>query len=147
MKHPEKDTEPRKTPAADPVSSRTWLAQSVTVRRSGRKFTPPTDVIEFPDRLVVLVEIAGMRAEDFQITLLNNRLIVHGARERPPFDNPAYHQVEIGFGQFRVEISLPWPILQDEVSAAYGEGFLQVDLPRRGSEQITVIDADAETQE
>jgi HSP20 family protein len=147
MKHPEKDAESPKTPAVDPVSSRTWLAQSVTVRRSNRKFTPPTDVIEFPDRLVVLVEIAGMRAEDFQLTLFNNRLIVHGIRERPPFDNPAYHQVEIGFGEFRIEINLPWPILQDEVSAAYGEGFLQVDLPRRGSEQITVIDANAETQD
>jgi len=131
----------------DRITEEVWAVQTVMVRRASRRFTPPTDVIEFPDRLVVLIEIAGMQTEDFQITLLNRNLIVSGFRNRPPFDNPAYHQVEIGFGEFRVEIGLPWPVQQDEVGATYGEGFLQIDLPRLATEQIQITTANNEEQE
>lgn len=127
-----------------------WSVQAVMVRRSSRKFTPPTDVIEFADRLVVLVEIAGMRTSDFQITLHHRQLVISGYRDRPPFDNPAYHRVEIGFGEFRVEVSLPWPVLPEEVSASYGDGFLQVDLPRLQPEHmhsIDVVDMDEEEED
>lgn len=117
-----------------------WSVQSVMVHRSSRKFTPPTDVIEFPDRLVVLAEIAGMRTSDFQIALHNRQLAISGFRDRPPFDNPAYHRVEIGFGEFRIEVDLPWPVLQDQVTASYGDGFLQVDLPRMQPEHMTSVD-------
>jgi HSP20 family protein len=143
MRNPKKE----QSLSQDRITEEVWAVQTVMIRRANRRFTPPTDVIEFPDRLVVLIEIAGMRTEDFQITLLNRNLIVNGFRNRPPFDNPAYHQVEIGFGEFRVEIGLPWPVQQDEVNASYGEGFLQIDLPRLGTEHIHVTTADNEEQE
>jgi HSP20 family protein len=147
MKDP-KDDKPSPSPGEDRVSTGAWsVVQSMTMRGSNRKFAPPTDVIEFPDRLVVLVEIAGMRAEGFQLTLLSHKLVISGVRERPPYDHPAYHQVEIDFGEFRVEVGLPWPVNQDDVDAAYGEGFLQVDLPRRDPETIPIVDITATDDE
>jgi HSP20 family protein len=128
-------------------SDRRWVVQGYMVFRPNSHFNPPTDVIEFNDKLVVLVEIAGMRANEFNITLLNNRLVVTGTRERPAFQSPAYHQVEIGYGEFRVEIALPWAVEQDEVSANYREGFLQVELPRRPDKQIRIINVDTEHED
>ncbi len=146
MKRQKKDIEPSALPQSR-FTEEIWAVQTVRVWRANRKFAPPTDVIEFPDRLVVLIEIAGMRTGDFQIALHNRSLIVSGTRERPPFDNPAYHRVEIGFGEFRVEIPLPWPVDQDQVSASYGEGFLQIDLPRLAGDHAHTIDLNIPEQE
>lgn len=139
MKRQKKDIDSSALPPAR-FTEEIWAVRSVMVRRTSRTFAPPTDVIEFPDRLVVLIEIAGMRTADFQIALHNRNLIVSGIRERPPFDNPAYHRVEIGFGEFRVEIPLPWSVDQDQVGATYGEGFLQIDLPRAAGDGKLIID-------
>src|SRR5688500_4139881 len=121
---------------------RRWVVQGYMIFRPNSQFTPPTDVIEFSDRLTVLMEIAGMRAGEFSVTLTNNRLIVSGTRERPSFSGAAYHQVEIGYGDFRLEIMLPWPVSQDEVSANYRDGFLQIELPRRPDKAIRIINVE-----
>lgn len=132
----------------DPLSERQtgdrrWVVQGYMIFRPNAQFTPPTDVMEFSDKLVVLMEIAGMKAGDFSVSLTSNQLIVSGTRERPLFADGAYHQVEIGYGEFRVEVTLPWPVDQDDVSAAYREGFLQIELPRRADRAVRIIDVNA----
>ncbi|MCL4246569.1 MAG: Hsp20/alpha crystallin family protein [Anaerolineae bacterium] len=126
-------------PESNQSTGQTWRVEGYMVwRGSNRRFSPPTDVIELPGKLVVVVEIAGMRAGDFNVVLLEGRIIITGLRERPVREHAAYHQVEIGYGEFRVEITLPWSIDRDQVSASYREGFLQVELPRRTPVQIHV---------
>jgi HSP20 family protein len=115
---------------------RQWLEYSVW--RPSRQFVPPTDVVEFEDKILVLVEIAALRPADLNITLLDGRLVIAGTRERPPLPNASYHQVEIGYGEFRVELPLHWSIQRDAVSAAYRDGLLEVQLPRQPESQIPV---------
>lgn len=100
------------------------------ILRSSRVFMPPADVIELDDKIVIMIEIAGMRTGDFNLALHKRRLIVSGKRERPQIPHRAYHQVEIGFGNFRIEFILPWHANKHAVSAAYQDGFLQIELPR-----------------
>lgn len=115
--------------------------------RTNRTFVPPTDVVELTDRLVVIVEIAGMEPNGFNITLHNRRLSISGTRTRPELAQPAYHQVEIGFGEFKVEVTLPWSVNRDEVSAAYQHGFLQIELPRKPAETVPVVERNTKEQE
>lgn len=117
------------------------------LRRTNRQFTPPTDVIELESKLFVMVEIAGMRAPDFDITLHNRTLIISGIRDRLPLDSPAYHQVEISYGEFRVELALPWPVDREGISATYQHGFLFIELPRQPAEQVHIVDLSAEEQD
>jgi len=117
---------------------RQWLEYSVW--RPTRQFVPATDVIEFEDKILVLVEIAALRPTDLSITLLDNRLVITGTRERPPMPNGSYYQVEIGYGEFRIELALQWSIQRDGVSAAYRDGLLEVTLPRQPESQIPVND-------
>jgi HSP20 family protein len=112
------------------------------ILRLSRVFIPPADVIELDGKMVIVIEIAGMRSGDFNLALQNHRLIVSGRRERPHFPHRAYHQVEIGFGEFRVEFTLPWDADKDAVSATYQDGFLQIELPRRH-----IMDVHAEEQD
>jgi len=129
--------------SADEYSSRVerrWVIQTYSVWHS-RPFSPPTDVIELHDKLLVQIEIGGMRGSEFNIALLVTQLIISGVRQQPMFENPAYHQVEIGYGEFRIEVPLPWRVNHEAVSAAYHDGFLQISLPR-SEKPTTPGDAD-----
>jgi HSP20 family protein len=111
---------------------------TVLIRHMNRAFSPPTDVIELADKMVIVVEIAGMRSSDLEITLLERHLVISGMRERPQYPNPAYHQVEIAYGEFRIDVTLPWAVNREAVSATYEAGFLQIALPRKTVKTIRI---------
>ena len=108
--------------------------------RSTRTHRPPTDVIELADKILVLVEIAGMQTDDLNISLHERKLTISGSRRKPEHHHAAYHQLEIGFGEFKVELELPWTIEREAVTASYEAGLLAVELPRKTSRTIPVVD-------
>ncbi len=110
-----------------------WL-----VGRNARVWRPPTDVFETDNHIVVQVEIAGMRREDFHITLEERRLSISGARAHAPNTPGAYHQLEVSFGEFRSEIDLPGPIVVDRIEAEYLDGFLRVTLPKAQPRRVEI---------
>jgi HSP20 family protein len=120
----------------------TW---TFMIRHSNRSFSPPTDVIELDDRMLVIVEIAGVRSSELNITLWERHLVISGRRERPQHTNAAYHQVEIGYGEFQIDLALPWAVKRDEVSATYEAGFLQIELPRKAARAIPIVTAAGDT--
>jgi len=98
---------------------------------------PPTDVFENEQEVIVRVEIAGMREDDFSISLTGDRLTVRG--NRPDIQEKlAYHQMEIFFGEFNVEVNLPAPVLADQVVAEYQAGFLRLVFPKDKPKKIQV---------
>jgi HSP20 family protein len=101
---------------------------------------PPTDVYERDERLIVVVEIAGMRDGEFSVVLDGQRMVISGTRQRVAGPDCAYHQLEIPFGEFRTEVSLPWPVTRDDVVATYRDGFLRVELPHVPAQKIQVLD-------
>jgi HSP20 family protein len=115
--------------------------------RPNRQFAPPTDVIETADKLLIIVEIAGMRASDFNIILRNRQLVITGSRQRHGTAVAAYHQVEIGFGEFRIDLNLPWTADRESVTASYELGFLHIEIPRKPAEHIRVVDRNAQEQD
>ena len=104
---------------------------------------PPTDVYENDEGLVVQVEVAGMRSEDFSISLVGQTLVIAGTRADPT-PKQMYHQMEIRFGEFRAEVYLPWRVAPEDVEASYEEGFLKVHLPRPRAQRVPVIEAGQE---
>ena len=102
---------------------------------------PPTDVFETEDAIVVRVEIAGMRDEDFSIQLDGRMLSIHGVRPDAAVRR-AYHQMEIRFGEFSIEIDLPAPVAARQVEAVYDNGFLVVTFPKARPLQIQIEDRD-----
>jgi HSP20 family protein len=103
---------------------------------------PPTDVYESEDQLIVVVEIAGMRNGDFNVTLQGQRLIISGMRQRVAGADCAYHQLEIPFGEFRTVVTVPWPVSRDEVTASYRDGFLRVELPHAPAQTVQIVNVD-----
>lgn len=100
-------------------------------------WSPPTDVYETENNFVVRVEIAGMREEDFEITVENSFLMISGSRPDVP-ERRAYQQMEIRFGKFETVVGIPTPLDLDASHAEYTEGFLTVTLPKAKPNQIEV---------
>jgi HSP20 family protein len=120
-------------------ASRQWVA----VRQSN-VWRPATDVYELEDRLVVLVEIPGMRDGEFSVIIQDRRLFISGVRRRANQERAAFHQMEVRYGEFRTGVALPWIVDRERVSAVYRDGFLRVELPRAVNQQIHIVNVDVE---
>lgn len=110
---------------------------------------PPTDVYETDSTVVVVIEIAGLGAGDYEIMLQGRSLIVSGER-RDPTEKLAYQQMEIRHGQFRTQVHLPWALESTGQQATYENGFLKITLPKAIVRRVpvrTATDAPGEATE
>ncbi len=114
------------------------------VMRQSNVWRPPTDVYELENRLVVMVEIGGMRDGEFNVALQERRLVVSGTRRRAMRDKMAFHQMEVHYGEFRTAVNLPWPVERAQVTATYKDGFLRIELPRAASQQVHIVNVNIE---
>ncbi len=105
--------------------------------RRSTSWRPPTDVFETREAVVVRVEIAGMQETDFTIILDGSNLMIRGMRQDVS-ERRAYHQMEIRFGEFSVDVELPTSVDADNVLAVYQNGFLRVTLPKARPQHIQI---------
>jgi HSP20 family protein len=95
-------------------------------------WSPPADVYETRDSIIVTVAVAGLDDRDVELLLYEDALVVEGRRRLPPpvEAEGVYRAVEIRQGPFRVEIPLDGPVDHERVEAKYEQGLLRVTLPK-----------------
>lgn len=98
---------------------------------------PPTDVYETDSSVVVVIEIAGLGPDDYEISLRGHTLVVAGER-RDAAEKLAYQQMEIRHGRFRTQVHLPWALESSGQAATYENGFLKIILPRATVRRVPV---------
>src|SRR5947209_15916457 len=93
---------------------------------------PLADIRESAEMMTVKIELAGMREEEIEVTLYEDALVVSGERlDDQRSENLYYHEAQIRYGPFRVEVLILSPIDRDGIKARYENGFLWVDLPKQ----------------
>ncbi len=119
------------------METRREVLHAVSWHMRANVWSPPTDVYETEKDYVTRVEIAGMREDDFEVSIENNTLLISGSR---PDNNErrAYQQMEIRFGKFSTAVSLPEPINMEQARAEYKDGFLTVIIPKATPNQVKV---------
>jgi HSP20 family protein len=98
---------------------------------------PPTDVCETEQSYLVDVELSGMRGSEIQVNFTAETLSVRGTREDKK-DRKAYHQMEIAYGEFAVDIVLNAEIEVEKIEAGYSDGFLRIILPKKQPKKIEI---------
>jgi HSP20 family protein len=94
-------------------------------------WSPPVDIFERPDGLVIRAEIPGVQKEEIDVRIENNVLTLHGERRREAgFDESSAHRLERVFGAFTRSFSLPATVDSGKISAAYRDGVLEIVLPK-----------------
>jgi HSP20 family molecular chaperone IbpA len=95
-------------------------------------FRPDVDEYETAATLEVIVDLAGVDEDDFEVHLFEDALIVQGNRRLPESKEAAiYHAASIRQGPFRVELPLPAPVDPERVEARYDRGLLRITLAKR----------------
>jgi HSP20 family protein len=94
-------------------------------------WTPATDVYETEDKVVVTVELPGMKAEDVEVSVEDSTLTISGRREfSDEVKEEHYHRIERRHGSFSRAITLPPQVDTATVDAGFADGVLTVEVPK-----------------
>ncbi len=94
-------------------------------------FTPRLDAVETEHAYEISVDLPGVKAEDVQIEMHEDRLMISGKRHSiEEIQGKQFHRIERSSGSFARSIVLPAPVDQDGIEASYADGVLQVSLPK-----------------
>jgi len=115
----------------NPPASFDWPPARLRMLVQGR-WVPETDVYETADTVEVLVDLAGVDEDDFEVHLFEDALVVEGRRHLPATAAAVYHAAGIRQGLFQVDVPLPAPVDAERVDARYERGVLRITLPKRG---------------
>jgi HSP20 family protein len=95
-------------------------------------WTPPVDILEKKDRIVLSAELPGFTEDQIQLRFEDGVLTLDGERR---FDKEAdetrYHCVERSYGRFSRAFRLPANVDEERISASFANGLLVVELPKR----------------
>jgi len=98
---------------------------------SERIWNPSVDVSETPDRVLIRMDIAGVRPGDFSVTVEQGVLTIRGRRqERTPEHDEEFHLMEIRHGHFERRFLISSSIVSDRIKAQYQDGFLDIEIPK-----------------
>lgn len=94
-------------------------------------WAPAMDVREDEENITVRLELAGMKKEDFDLSLESGLLTISGERkEETEKREGESFRTERFFGRFRRTVSLPSAVQSNKVKASYQDGILNVVLPK-----------------
>ena len=92
---------------------------------------PSLDLYETVDELIILVDLAGMQPKDVEVVVEGEKVRISGKRCRPLDQKVSrVHHMEIDFGPFSHNVSLPVRVDSDGASSTYRDGFLVINLPK-----------------
>ncbi len=97
----------------------------------GSNWIPNADILENEERLVVKVELPGVRIEDLRLSVHDGNVIIQGEKKRPDLPGTVEFQlVERGFGDFRRVIQLGVPVNSRLAKATLNNGLLRICFPK-----------------
>jgi HSP20 family protein len=95
-------------------------------------FVPAVDVYEDHQKLVLKLEVPGIKQEDLDIRVENQTLTVRGERKLEAEEKEEnFHRIERRYGTFVRSFTLPLSIDTDSVSAKYENGVLSIGLAKK----------------
>jgi len=99
---------------------------------SAGSFVPAVDIYEDAQRLVLKLEVAGIKQEDMDIRLENQTLTIKGVRKFEHDEKEEnFHRIERRFGSFVRSFTLPASVDTGSVQARYDNGVLTVTLSKK----------------
>ena len=94
-------------------------------------WTPPVDIYETDDALVLTAELPGVSTDEVSIEVHNHTLILRGERKHnAAVPDERYYRRECLYGPFQRSFVLPTLVDQDKVQATYHDGILELHLPK-----------------
>jgi HSP20 family protein len=97
---------------------------------SFRRWSPPLDVYQSKDNFTVVIDLPGLRKENIEISLREQKLTVSGDRPLETKTGEEGFRAERYYGRFQRTVQLPAQVNPNEVKASYENGTLKIVLPK-----------------
>jgi HSP20 family protein len=108
-----------------------WPRDRVRLLAHGR-WRPDADTYETASTIQIVVDLAGLEDDQFEVQLFEDAVVIEGRRQLPSASEGArYHAAGIRQGPFALAVPLPAPVDAERVVAHYERGLLSVTLPKR----------------
>jgi HSP20 family protein len=102
-------------------------------------WSPLSDVYETADKLIIKMELTGVKQDDVGIALEGDRLVVRGTRRQEATgDIVSYHQMEINYGYFERAFHLRYGVKEQDIRAHFDGGFLTISVAKRPPQDDSV---------
>jgi len=99
-------------------------------------FAPAVDVYENAEKVVLKLDVPGIKEEDLDIRVENQTLTVRGERKFEKEEKEEnFHRIERRYGSFFRSFSLPTSVDTENVHASYEAGVLKLELQKKASAQ------------
>lgn len=124
------------TRSRSPFSEMNRLAREMDslfggVSSSNDLWSPPVDVEETSDALVLTAELPGMKHEDIDIELEDGVLTIQGEKKEEQKDEGTQGLLyERRWGSFTRKFTLPRAVDANGISASYENGILTIHVPK-----------------
>ena len=113
-------------------------------------FTPPVEMVERDDKLVIRADLPGLKKEDIHVEFTEGRLTIKGERKKEFEDKEeGRYRSESFYGMFYRSLPLPKNVTSKDAKAMFKNGVLEVTLaaPKAmiESKKLEITDDTAET--
>ncbi len=110
------------------TSGRQVASERERTRTQERYVSPPVDIYETPNELVLLADLPGVAPNDLEVRLEDDILTIRGRATHLRADAPVYQEYELV--NFFRQFELSEQIDQGKVSADLKHGVLTLHLPK-----------------
>ena len=99
-------------------------------------FVPAVDVYEDAEKLVLKLEVPGVKPENLDIRVENQTLTIKGERKFEETEKAEnFHRIERRFGSFVRSFTLPQTVDTENVTAGSDAGVLTIELAKKAEAQ------------
>lgn len=99
---------------------------------TGGNFVPPVDIYEDAHKVVLKLEVPGVKQEDLDVRVENQMLTVKGERKFEKEEKEEnFHRIERSYGTFVRSFTLPQTVNTENVQASYDNGVLAITLNKK----------------
>jgi len=124
-------------PVARPFSLLDEVEQMAREMFNGRRttfgsgITHSVDVYREEDNLVVKAELPGIKKKDLDISLEDDVLTIKAEKKKEEVKEDSDHYIsERHFGQFTRRMKMPFPVDEENITATFKNGLLEMRLPK-----------------
>ncbi|MCA2641474.1 MULTISPECIES: Hsp20/alpha crystallin family protein [unclassified Microcystis] len=108
--------------------------------KMGLSFIPAAEITETPEAVQIKLEIPGMEAKDLNLEVTANSLTINGERKSEiKTEEEGFTRTEFRYGKFHRVIPLPVRVDNNNVTAEYKDGILNLTLPKAEEEKNKVV--------
>ena len=119
-----------------------WLSSFLDGQTSEtRRWVPALDVWETNDDIVYAFDLPGIPEDKISIEVKDDTLTVSAEREKTEeTSDDRFYRFERRYGSFSRAVGLPQGVDEDQISAAYRNGVLEIRVPKPAEQKPRKIE-------